>query len=309
MTHTIVGLGEILWDLFPAGRQMGGAPANFAYITSLLGNRGIAASRLGYDDLGRAAIDRVRELGLDVAFLQRDPQHPTGTVHVKVDENGQPCFEILQSVAWDYLEWTVQWQTLAAQADAVCFGSLAQRAPQSHATIQSFVQATRPECLRVFDVNLRQNFYDATVLDESMKVASIVKLNHEELPKIMRLLADDKFREGVSQEQSARHLLDLYHLRLVCVTRGNRGSLLVSGKVCDAHPGFQVKVADTVGAGDAFTAALVSEYLRGATLAEMNETANHVGAWVASEAGATPAPGPGGIERRLAHIHRHRAFG
>jgi sugar/nucleoside kinase (ribokinase family) len=118
MTHTIVGLGEILWDLFPAGRQMGGAPANFAYITSLLGNRGIAASRLGYDDLGRAAIDRVRELGLDVAFLQRDPQHPTGTVHVKVDENGQPCFEILQSVAWDYLEWTVQWQSLAAQADA-----------------------------------------------------------------------------------------------------------------------------------------------------------------------------------------------
>ena len=310
MTHTIVGLGEILWDLFPAGRQMGGAPANFAYITSLLGNRGIAASRLGYDDLGRAAIDRVRELGLDVAFLQRDPQHPTGTVHVKVDENGQPCFEILQSVAWDFLEWTVQWQSLAAQADAICFGSLAQRAPQSHATIQSFVQATRPECLRVFDVNLRQNFYDATVLDESMKVASIVKLNHEELPKIMRLLAPgNSFREGESEESAARHLLDLYHLRLVCVTRGNRGSLLVSGKVCDAHPGFQVKVADTVGAGDAFTAALVSEYLRGATLAEMNETANHVGAWVASEAGATPAPGPGGIERRLAHIHQHRAFG
>jgi fructokinase len=309
MTHTIVGLGEILWDLFPAGRQMGGAPANFAYITSLLGNRGIAASRLGDDDLGREAIDRVRELGIDIAFLQRDTEHPTGSVHVKVDENGQPCFEILQSVAWDYLEWTPQWQNLAAQADAVCFGSLAQRAPQSRATIQSFLQATRPGCLRVFDVNLRQNFYDVAVLDESMKLATIVKLNHEELPKIVRLLGEGKFRDGESEESAARHLLDLYRLRLVCVTRGNRGSLLVSAKICDAHPGFQVKVADTVGAGDAFTAALVSEYLRGASLAEMNETANHVGAWVASEAGATPAPGPGGIERQLAHIHQHRAFG
>jgi fructokinase len=310
MTHTIVGLGEILWDLFPASRQMGGAPANFAYITSLLGNRGIAASRLGNDDLGREAIDRVRELGLEVEFLQQDTGHPTGTVHVKVDGNGQPCFEILQSVAWDYLEWTVQWQNLAAQADAVCFGSLAQRAPQSRATIQSFVRATRLDCLRIFDVNLRQHFYDADVLGESMKLASIVKVNHEELPKIMRLLVlGDKFRQDESEEQSARRLLDLYRLQLVCVTRGNRGSLLVSGKVCDAHPGFQVTVADTVGAGDAFTAALVSEYLRGASLAEMNETANHVGAWVASEAGATPGPGPGGIERRLAHIHRHRAFG
>jgi fructokinase len=303
MKHTIVGLGEILWDLFPAGRQLGGAPANFAYITSLLGNRGITASRLGQDDLGRAATVRLKELGLDTMFLQKDPQHPTGTVRVEVDPKGQPCFEISQSVAWDFLEWTPQWQELAAEADAVCFGSLAQRSPQSQSTIRSCLRATRPQCLRVFDVNLRQKFFDAAVLDESMKMASIVKLNHEELPKIMRLLqGDGELREHESQESSARHLLDLYQLRLVCVTRGNEGSLLMTSTERSVHAGFRVKVADTVGAGDAFTAALVCEYLRGASLAQMNEAANHVGAWVASQNGATPAPGPEGIEQSLKQI-------
>jgi fructokinase len=310
MKHVIVGLGEVLWDLFPEGKRMGGAPANFAYITSLLGNRGIAASRVGQDDLGQEVMDRLTDLGLEATFLQQDADRPTGTVRVKVDEQGQPCFEISQSVAWDFLEWTPQWNALALQADAVCFGSLAQRSPQSRTTIRSFLQATRPQCLRVFDVNLRQNFYSIEVLSASMQAASIVKLNHEELPKIMRLLVSDEVFAGAgSEEFAARRLADLYRLQLVCVTRGNHGSLLVRGKVCDAHPGFRVKVADTVGAGDAFTAALVTEYLRGASLAEMNETANQIGAWVASESGATPVPGPGGIERRLAHIHQHRAFG
>ena len=310
MKRVIVGLGEMLWDLFPEGRQMGGAPANFAYITSLLGNLGIAASRLGQDDLGREAVGRLTDLGLETTFLQQDAEHPTGTVRVKVDEHGQPCFEISQSVAWDYLEWTPQWKALAAQADAVCFGSLAQRSPESQATIQSFLEATRPQCLRIFDVNLRQNFYSAEILSASMKSASVVKLNHEELPKIMRLLAScETFSGAGAEESSAQRLIELYQLQLVCVTRGNHGSLLVRRTVCDAHPGFRVKVADTVGAGDAFTAALVREYLRGASLAEMNETANQIGAWVASESGATPVPGPGGIDRRLMHIHQHRAFG
>ncbi|MGA8432694.1 MAG: carbohydrate kinase [Candidatus Sulfotelmatobacter sp.] len=303
MKHTIVGLGEILWDLFPAGPQLGGAPANFAYITSLLGSRGIAASRLGQDDLGREAMARLKELGVETTFLQEDPQHPTGTVRVEVDPNGQPCFEISQSVAWDFLEWTPQWRELAVQADGVCFGSLAQRSRQSRATVRDFLRATRPECLRVFDVNLRQNFFEVSVLHESMKMASIVKLNHEELPKIMRLLEkDEKFREHESEESSARHLLSLYQLRLVCVTRGNEGSLLVTSTDRSVHAGFRVKIADTVGAGDAFTAALVCEYLRGASLAQMSEAANRVGAWVASQSGATPAPGPEGIEQSLKQI-------
>jgi fructokinase len=215
-----------------------------------------------------------------------------------VDSAGQPRFEISESVAWDFLEWTPQWQTLAQQADAVCFGSLAQRSEHSRATIRNFVLATQPDTVRVFDVNLRQNFYSAPVLAESMRLATLVKLNHEELPRIMRLFELEHHRE----EDSARRLLCLHDLKLVCVTRGNGGSLLISPDECSEHPGFRVKVADTVGAGDAFTAAMVHGYLRGTSLAQINENANRVGAWVASQSGATPAPKSAGLERTLAEL-------
>jgi fructokinase len=297
--HIVVGLGELLWDLLPAGKQLGGAPANFAYITSLLGDEGIPASRLGQDALGEEAILRLRELGLPTAFVQEDAEHPTGTVQVEVDAAGQPCFEISESVAWDFLEWAPQWQRLAEQADAVCFGSLAQRSERSRATIRKFLLAAKQRnAVRVFDVNLRQNFFTAEVLAESMRLASLVKLNHEELPRIMRLFELEHHRE----EDSARRLLSLHDLKLVCITRGNGGSLLISAGECSGHPGFRVKVADTVGAGDAFTAALVHGYLRGTSLAQINENANRVGAWVASQSGATPAPKVGGMEQTLTAI-------
>ena len=157
--HKVVGLGELLWDLLPTGKQLGGAPANFAYITSLLGDEGIPASRLGQDDLGNEAIRRLTQLGLSGGFIQTDATHPTGRVNVELDSAGQPRFEICESVAWDFLEWTPQWQKLATETDAVCFGSLAQRSAQSRSTIRSFLQATRRDAVRVFDVNLRQNFF------------------------------------------------------------------------------------------------------------------------------------------------------
>jgi fructokinase len=219
-------------------------------------------------------------------------------VKVEVDHAGQPCFEICESVAWDFLEWTSQWQKLASQADAVCFGSLAQRSAPSLATIRNFLQSTRPDAVRVFDVNLRQSFYRAEVLSASMKLATIVKLNHEELPRIMQLFE----LEHRTEELSAQRLVALYSLKLVCITRGNGGSLLTSPEASHAHQGFRVKVADTVGAGDAFTAAMVHEYLRGASLQRMNEVANRTGAWVASQVGATPGLKPGGLERTLAEV-------
>jgi fructokinase len=215
-----------------------------------------------------------------------------------VDGAGQPRFEISGSVAWDFLDWTPQWQTLAHQADAVCFGSLAQRSEHSRATVRKFVLASGRNAVRVFDVNLRQSFYTAQVLAESMKLATIVKLNHEELPRIMRLFELEHHRE----EDSARRLLSLHDLKLVCVTRGNGGSLLISAGECSEHPGFRVKVADTVGAGDAFTAGIVHGYLRGTSLAQINENANRVGAWVASQSGATPAPKAAGLEQTLAEV-------
>jgi fructokinase len=296
--HVVIGLGELLWDLFPAGKQLGGAPANFAYITSLLGDEGIPASRLGQDALGEEAIRRLGGLGLPTEFIQRDVEHPTGTVKVEVDAAGQPRFEISQSVAWDFLDWTPQWQKMAQQADAVCFGSLGQRSERSRSTILAFVLASKPSALRVFDVNLRQSFYSKEILSESMKLSHVVKLNQDELPRIMKLFD----LEHRCDEDSAPHLRSLYDLKLVCVTRGNGGSLLVSADECNEHAGFDVKVQDTVGAGDAFTAALVHGYLRGTALAEINETANRVGAWVASQPGATPSPKAGGINESLAEI-------
>ncbi len=296
--RTIVGLGELLWDLLPSGKQLGGAPANFAYITNLLGDTGIPASRIGNDSLGEEALQRLNQLGLSPASVQSDPIHPTGSVKVEIDKDGQPRFDILEPVAWDFLEWTPAWQRLAEETDAVCFGSLAQRCSQSRTTICRFLHATRPEAVRVFDVNLRQNFYSHEVLAESMKLANIVKLNHEELPRVVRMLE----LENCAEPDSARCLLTAHDLDLVCVTRGTGGSILISRDDRCEHPGFKVKVADTVGAGDAFTAALVHEYLRGTHLAQINETANRVGAWVASQSGATPALKAGSLERTLAEI-------
>ncbi len=301
MTHekyTIVGLGELLWDLFASGKQLGGAPANFAYITNLLGDTGIPASRVGQDALGDEALKRLSKLELSAAFVQSDPIYPTGVVKVEIGDGGQPRFQILEPVAWDFMEWAVDWQRLASEADAVCFGSLAQRSARSRTTIRNFLYTTRREAVRIFDVNLRQNFYSREVLEESMKLATIVKLNHEELPKIMRIFE----LENGGEQDAAQRLLSLHNLKLVCVTRGNCGSLLISPDEGNEHPGFEVKVADTVGAGDAFTAALVHGYLRKTPLAQINETANRVGAWVASQSGATPALKPEGLEQTLAEI-------
>ncbi len=296
--YAVVGLGELLWDLFPTGKQLGGAPANFAYITSLLGDEGIPASRLGQDALGAEATRRLGELGLSTELIQQDADHRTGTVRVELDSTGQPRFEIAESVAWDFLAWTPQWQALAQRSDAVCFSTLAQRSDVSRDTMRSFLRGTKPAAVRVCDINLRQTFFTAQVVAESMQLATIVKLNHEELPRVMRLLEVEHHGE----QSSAQHLLLSYDLELICITRGNGGSLLLSRSGFDEHSGFKVKVADTVGAGDAFTAALVHGYLRNKPLAEINETANRVGAWVASQSGGTPAPGAGGLKRRLAEI-------
>ncbi|MFZ1142800.1 MAG: carbohydrate kinase [Candidatus Sulfotelmatobacter sp.] len=298
MKKKVVGLGEVLWDHLPERTCLGGAPANFAYITTLMGDQGIVASRVGEDSQGLEALRRMEELGLNIDHVQTDRQRPTGTVKVDLDGKGLARFEIAHPVAWDSLEWTPDWQHLAEKADAVCFGSLAQRSEESRATIRRFLSAAPPTTVRVFDVNLRQSYYSQEVLAESMKLADIVKLNDEELPKIMSL-----YKAPHKDElSSAQWLIRTHDLKLVCITRGGRGSLLVRGRESSQHPGFRVRVADTVGSGDAFTAGLVHEYLQGASLDLMNEVANLVGAWVASEVGAMPAPKRGALEHSLAEI-------
>jgi fructokinase len=298
-THaTVVGLGEVLWDLLPSGRQLGGAPANFAYCSQLLGNAGIVASRIGTDSLGCDIRDFFRRTGLDTRFLQTEDAHATGTVNVQLDAAGQPQYEIIQSVAWDFLEWTPQWQALAASADAVCFGSLAQRSPASRATILRFLESTRAPALRIFDVNLRQTFYSADVIEQSLRRANVVKLNHQEVPIVRQLL---QIAERADPDFALR-LMDRFKLRLVCITRGSRGSLLCDSSGMHQHPGFAVPVKDTIGAGDAFTAALVHGLLRNEPLDALNDAANRMGAWVASHSGAMPETPANGLERALLQI-------
>jgi fructokinase len=280
----MIGLGEVLWDLLPSGKVLGGAPANFAYMTNLLGDQGVVASRVGDDDLGHEACRAMEELGLSTAYVQCDRQHPTGMAGVFIDSAGQPTFTIKESVSWDFLEWTESWEQLSARADVVCFGSLAQRSPTSCATIERFLQNTPKNALRIFDVNLRQSFYSTEVLRRSLQYTDIVKLNDQELLRVTSLLGFDTGDE----ETLARRLLGKFNLRLVCVTRGARGSLLVSEDGTAEHKGLSVQVADAVGAGDAFAACLAHHYVRGKSLEEISESANRFASWVATQVGAMP---------------------
>src|SRR5215469_8509144 len=295
---TVVGLGEVLWDLLPSGRQLGGAPANFAHSSHLLGDRAMVASRIGADELGQEIRRRLLSRGMSDEFLQADSTHPTGTVSVELDAEGRPAFAIRYPAAWDFLEWNEGWRALAQSADAVSFGSLAQRSAVARATILSFLDQTRPEALRIFDVNFRQSSYSRAIVTDSIRRARIVKLNHEELPRMAELLAipvsDDR--------RFATALIERFGVNLVCITRGAQGSLLASSTHFDEHPGFRVEVKDTVGSGDAFTAGLVHEYLRAGSLERMNQTANQMGAWVAFCSGAMPLPPEAGLRKTLEQL-------
>jgi fructokinase len=280
----MIGLGEVLWDLLPSGKVLGGAPANFAYMSSVLGDQGIVASRVGNDDLGRAACRVMQQLGLSTAYLQHDERHETGTATVSIDTAGQPNFTIKNSVAWDFLDWSAQWEELSSRADVVCFGSLAQRSEKSAATIERFLKNTPKNTLSICDVNLRESFYTQGVLRRSFQYADIVKLNDQELLQVSYI-----FKLGIgTHEMLAQRLLHLCDLRLVCITCGSRGSLLVTEEEAVEHKGFRVTVADAVGAGDAFTACLAHHYLRGHSLQEISESANRFASWVATQRGATP---------------------
>jgi fructokinase len=285
--HLILGIGEVLWDLLPDGPRLGGAPANFSVMAARLGEHAVLLSRVGRDELGRDAVERLKPLPLDASFLQLDEAHETGKVTVAF-ECGEPNYTIHQPAAWDFLEISDRWLSLAEKADALCFGSLAQRSSASRQTIQALVERSPATSLRVFDVNLRAPFFSAEVIYRSLELATVLKMNDAEAPQVLRLLGLPVGEESL--ELGARRLLkDFPSLRLVAVTRGGHGSLLVSRTESHAHPGIPVKVADTIGAGDAFTAAMTQALLRGANLAAVNEAGNRWGAWVASQAGAMPA--------------------
>jgi fructokinase len=289
--RVVVGLGELLWDLLPEGRRLGGAPANFAVMAGRLGNRAVVASRVGADALGEEAQRTLETLPAESQFLQSDSEYATGTVTVSL-ETGEPEYRIHEPVAWDRLTLTPEWRELARTADAVCFGTLAQRGEISQGTILAFLDETRPECVRIFDVNLRKPFWTPEVLRNSLGRATILKLNVHELPHVLvgtgacpypsHAEGDEEMMRG------ARRLMERYPVEMVCVTLGPRGSLLVTRGKHHRHPGMKTRVRDTVGAGDAFTAALAHYYLEGTPLEVLNEAGNRWGAWVASQTGGMP---------------------
>lgn len=279
-----VGLGELIWDFLPGGRQLGGAPANFAYMSRVLGNESAVASRIGSDHLGAEALERLAGFGISTKYLQVDRAHPTGTVRVRLDERGEAHFAMNENSAWDHLEWTSGWAELSRKADVICFGTLGQRVETARRTIIQFLEATRPDALRVFDVNLRHSFFNVEMLERSLRLASIVKLNQPELLTLAGMLE----LKADTEESLARRLLEQFALQLVAITRGERGSLLVTREAASDHGGIRVRVKDTIGAGDAFIAALAHYYLRRAPLPLISEAANRIGAWVATQEGATP---------------------
>lgn len=279
----IAGLGELLWDVLPTGKKTGGAPANFAYISSQLGDCGIVASRVGNDADGIEIIERLKSAGVKTESIQVDENRSTGTVTVEL-KNGQPSYKISEGVAWDFLELTANWRDLALNCDAVCFGSLAQRNPVSRSTIHEFLSLTKRTAERVFDVNFRQDYFSQDVLQDSLSAATIVKLNHEELP----IVAETFKIRGLTETERIRNIREKFDLKLVCMTRGAYGSLLVSESAISEHTGIKVEIADTIGAGDAFTAAMTHGVLRGWDLDTINRDANRVAAFVASQPGAMP---------------------
>jgi len=294
MNFRIIGIGEVLWDLLPSGPQLGGAPGNFAYHAQALGAHASVVTRVGADQLGREILRRFEELGLADGTVQVDDAAPTGTVAVALSDQGIPNYIIRENVAWDHLAVTPAALKAVRGADAICFGTLAQRSEPSRKSIQELVAIAPANALRVFDINLRQGYFSRQVIEQSLQLANVLKLNDGELPVLASL-----FNLTGSIPQQIERLSQMFHLRLVALTRGPDGSLLFkSGQWSDCHS-MPIEIVDTVGAGDSFTAALVLGLLHQMGLDEINALADEVARHVCTCVGATPRL-PKAIYDRLA---------
>jgi len=284
MKEIVVGMGEALWDVLPEGKKIGGAPANFAYHVSQFGLPSCVVSAIGDDALGHEIVENFTSKGLNQ--LIAEVPYPTGTVQVEIDPAGVPQYDIKENVAWDNIPYTEQLAELAADTKAICFGTLAQRNIVSRTTINRFLddipEANDP--LVVFDVNLRQGFYDKDILCNSMKRCNILKINDEELVTISRLFG----YPGIDLQDKCWILLGKYNLRMLILTCGINGSYVFTPGNVSFQPTPTVEVADTVGAGDSFTAAFISNILKGKTVAEAHSCAVRTSAFVCTKPGAMP---------------------
>ena len=279
----VCGLGEVLWDAFPDGEKFGGAPANFTCHCYSLGAQAYVVSCIGRDQRGVKAREFLDNHGVDTSCLSESAEHETGVVIVALDDAGKPEYEIKEGVAWDNIPWTEEIRTLAPQLDAVCFGSLSQRDDVSRDTIRKFLAATRPDCLRVFDINIRQDFYNDEIIRSSLESANVLKLNDEELPIVAELIG----AEG-PDEETVTAIIREFDLKLVALTCGPQGALMVTPEESSSAAPPVTDVISTVGAGDSFTAAMIMGFLKNKPLDQINKEANRLAAFVCTQHGAVP---------------------
>ena len=284
MKDLVVGMGEALWDVLPEGKKIGGAPANFAYHVSQFGLPSCVVSAIGDDALGKEIIENFTSKGLN--HLIEEVPYPTGTVQVEIDQAGIPQYEIKENVAWDNIPYTARLEALAERTKAVCFGSLAQRNVVSRNTINRFLDAMPhdEESLVVFDVNLRQGFYNKEILCNSMKRCNILKINDEELVTVSRMFG----YPGIDLQDKCWILLGKYNLKMLILTCGINGSYVFTPGNVSFQPTPKVEVADTVGAGDSFTAAFIASILKGKSVQEAHSRAVQTSAFVCTKKGAMP---------------------
>lgn len=280
----VVGIGEVVWDMLPEGKKIGGAPANFAYHVGQFGLQSMVVSAIGDDDAGDGIADTFDGMGMNYE-LARVP-HSTGCVRVRLDASGVPVYDICEHVAWDYIPFTPALAAVASRCRAVCFGSLAQRGEVSRATIYRFLDLMpdNDDTLKVFDINLRQSFYDREIVEESMRRCNVLKINDEELEIVSKMLGC----QTADPEKNCPQLMEDYNLKMLILTCGVNGSYLFTRDDISFVPTPRVEVADTVGAGDSFTAAFIASILRGDSVAEAHRRAAEVSAYICTQAGAMP---------------------
>ena len=284
MDKYIVGMGEALWDCLPDGRKIGGAPANFAYHVKQFGFNSLAISAIGNDELGAEIVEKFNQRNLQ--HLLEVVDYPTGTVQVTLDDKGIPCYEICEDVAWDNIPYTDKLDEIAHNCKVVCFGSLAQRNSVSRATINRFIDSMpeTEDTFKVFDINLRQHFYNEETLVNSLKKCNILKINDEELIVVSKMFG---FPE-LSQTDACRRILETYGLKMLILTCGTDGSYVFTSEETSFQPTPKVEVADTVGAGDSFTGSFIASVLRGKSIADAHKRAVDVSAYVCTQNGAMP---------------------
>lgn len=281
MNKIVVGLGEILWDVFPERKILGGAPANFAFHASQFGLHGYAVSAVGNDLLGQEILDNLKEKKLNYRIEKTD--FPTGTVQVTIDEIGNPKYEICENTAWDNIPFTKNTEDIAKNTHTVCFGSLAQRGNVSRETIRKFLAAMPENSLKIFDINLRQHYYNKELIEESLKLSNMLKLNEEEIVAVNRL-----FEWNISEEDACKKLQNDYHIDILVLTKGTDGSYVYHNKGISFLNTPKVRVIDTVGAGDAFTGAFTAAIMQDESIERAHRLAVDVAAFVCTQQGAMP---------------------